>query len=341
VPVEGSAPLILATRDTWPGAKDLYCHPVDVWPDAPEVVETHDVERCWRAGAAVHLILRRRRGRRSLFVWTQARGRSVIFWRSQVSMRSARPGLRVPQARGLERAMRLAVDSRERYPWRFARYAVESERRTLPVGDYAVLDGERILAAVERKSLDNLATSLAGGELALVLAELEQLPHAAVVVEGRLSDLVKAGERGRVRPGWLLNLVAALQVAHPSVPWVFAETSSLAQDYAYRWLAACARAEGGGEGAAADAAGAATLARPRRDRGPSVLDAVARRAIAVREATEGGIVWTSADLARRCGVGPVTAWKDLRALVAEGLLEAEGDRRRRRYRARRGPGGET
>jgi len=185
------------------------------------------------------------------------------------------------------------------------------------------------VAAVERKSVADLARSATGGELALTLAELGRIPHGALVVEGRLSDLVKEGQRGDVRPGWLLNLVAALQVAHPQVAWMFAETRSLAEDYAYRWLAACARAERVVHAAPpVEAVHEVHAPYP----GPQVLDALQRRQLALQEAVQ-GVVWTTAAFAARCGVRPVTAWKDVKATVDQGLLVADGGRRIRRYRA--------
>ena len=61
-----------------------------------------------------------------------------------------------------------------------------TERATLPAGDYAARgeDGV-ILAAVERKSLENLATTLSDGTLAFQMQRLAELPLSAVVVEGR------------------------------------------------------------------------------------------------------------------------------------------------------------
>jgi hypothetical protein len=326
LPVAGEHDVILATRGRWPSGKDLFCYELGAWPEEAEVLETVPVERCWRAGVAVHLVLRRRQARRSLFIWTQSRGRKLIFWRSRTSMRGARPGIRVPQARGLERTLAVAVDVQERYPWRFARYAVQAERRQLPVGDYGVLDGDRCVAAVERKTITDLARSATAGELALTLAELDRIPHGALVIEGRLSDLVKEGRRGDVRPGWLLNLVAALQVAHPRVAWMFAETRSLAEDYAYRWLAASAHAEH----VPNDGPAQAVREEPARYPGPQILDAVRRRQIALEEAAQ-GVTWTTAAFAARCGVTQVTAWKDLKALVDQGILVAKGDRRTRTY----------
>src|SRR5206468_8271804 len=82
----------------------------------------------------------------------------------------------------------------------------------------------------------DLASAATRGQLGLTVAELGQTRHGAIVVEGRLSDVIK--EADRVRPGWLMNIIAAFQVEHPRVAWMFAETRQLAEEWAYRWLAA-------------------------------------------------------------------------------------------------------
>jgi ERCC4-type nuclease len=48
-----------------------------------------------------------------------------------------------------------------------------------------------LLAAVERKSLDNLASTLSDGSLVFQLERLAELPLAAVVVESRYGALFK------------------------------------------------------------------------------------------------------------------------------------------------------
>jgi len=322
LPVAGERPVWLATGDVWPTGKDLYCHPLSEWPEEAEVVERLPVQACWRQGAAVHLVLQRRQRRRSLFVWTKSRrGRPLIFWRSPRSMRGARPGIRVPQARALEGPLTVAVDTRERYPWRFTGHAARIVRRHLPIGDYGIFRENRLVAAVERKSVEDLATSAVSGTLVFVLQELSTLPYAAVILEGRLSDLIK---REEVRPGWLLNIIATLQVQFPRVNWMFAETRKIAEDYAYRWLAAVAKsAQGRREPPeAADAEGPPESL--------PVLDPYLRRATAAAEAREGKI-WTSRDYAARFRVSRSTAISDLKVLVERGVLEERGARRNRRY----------
>ncbi len=325
LPVRGEGRIFLAARETWPRGTDVFCHQVAEWPPEAEIIEEVPVEACWRVGAAVHLVLRRPRNRRSLFVWTRKGERSLIFWRSEATMRQARPGIRVPLARDFGERLTVAIDVGERYPWRFA--GAEIVRRRLPIGDYALLRDDRVVAAIERKTPPDLATAAVGGQLGLALAELGQVRHAAIVVEGRLSDVVKAAER--VRPGWLLNVVAALQVEHPGVSWMFAETRQLAQDWAHRWLAAASRVESPRAIPLLDerALGEAQFTYEGR---PRLQDASARRTVLLEEA-RAGTAWTSRAAAERCNVTQVTAAADLKALVREGALRVEGSGRRRRY----------
>lgn len=335
LPVAGEGRIFLAARDTWPRSIDVFCHQLAEWPAEAEVIEEVPVEACWRAGAAVHLVLRRPRQRRSIFVWTKKAGRTLVFWRSEASMRRARPGIRVPLARAFEGPLTIAVDAGERYPWRFAAHGATTERRTLPVGDYALVRDGAVAAAVERKTAHDLVGSAIAGRLGLELADLEQVGHAAIVVEGRYSDALKAGERGGVRTGWLPNVLAALQAAHPRVAWMFAETRPLAEDWAYRWLAACARADATpyampllDERAIGEPSMREDLPRP------AMLDAVARRRILLAAAVA-GTVWTSRSAAEHCGVTQATAAADLAALVREDRIRIAGRGRARRYQLAR------
>lgn len=108
------------------------------------------------------------------------------------------------------------VDTRERYGYRFAGKPVRTVRRALSCGDYAVCAGPtgqaKVIAAVERKSLPDLATSLTGGRLRFALGELATLPRAALVVEDRYSQIFKLD---RVRPATVADALAELQIRAP------------------------------------------------------------------------------------------------------------------------------
>jgi hypothetical protein len=237
VPVDGG--LALKARAPWPVEARVYCHPLgEPWPDDAEVVEELPVRHCRRRGSAIDLILERRSNNRSQFVFARSRGREMIFWQTARTARAARPGTRVPTRTppGIE-TLRVVVDTRERYPYRFAGRPVERERVALAAGDYAVRGGEPLLAAVERKTGEDLASSLSDGSLALQMAELATLPAAAVVVETSYSRLISSRF---APPGWLADVLARLQVRYPSVPIVFCESRKLAEEWTYRFLAAAA-----------------------------------------------------------------------------------------------------
>lgn len=127
------------------------------------------------------------------------------------------------------------VDSHEQYPYRFANQQVQTVRRALPCGDYGIGVEGRLVAAVERKSLPDLVSSVTSGKLRFALAQLATLPRAAVVVEDRYSAIFKLD---RVRPAVVADGLAELQVRWPCVAVVFCETRSLAQEWTYRYLAA-------------------------------------------------------------------------------------------------------
>jgi len=323
LPVQDEGDVVLACREAWPEGRDAYCHALDAWPEGAEVIDEVPVASCRRQGAAIHLVLQRRQRRRSMFVWTRKGERTLIFWRTAKTMSAARPGLKVPAARGLDAPLDIAVDVGERYAWAFRGQRATLTRRSLPIGDYGVLDDAgRLVAAVERKQPGEVASRAVGGTLGLALAELATLPRALLIVEGRLSDVLKAPE-GHVDAGWLMSALAALQAEQPAVPWLFADNRRLAEDYAYRWLAAAARL--------AAPASASTPGDAGRAQRPLPLgDPPDRRAAALAEA-RAGRAWTGADYAARFGVSRATALADLNALVAAGALRAEGATRSRRY----------
>jgi len=242
--------VVLKVRDVWPRTAKVYCHRALEWPDDPEIVERVPVRDCRRRGAAVDLVLARARENRSQFVFTKARGRDVIFWQSARTTRQARPNVAVPTARAAGRQLDILVDVHERYPWTFGHQQATTRRANLAAGDYAVVDGEHVIAAVERKSLADLVATMTAGKMRYLLAELATLPAAAVVVEDRYSAVFKLD---RVRPATIAEGLGEAAARFPSVPIVFAETRPLAQEWTYRFLGA-ALAHYDADAAAADLA---------------------------------------------------------------------------------------
>jgi hypothetical protein len=225
--------VVLKARAPWPTTARVYCHRFEEpWPEDAEVVDQAPVRVCQRRGPAVDLVLDRPRQARSLFVFTQVKGREAIFWQTQKTARAANPGGRIPRRRALP--VTITVDTRERYPYRFTHQGAGTVRATVAAGDYAIhAPGGRLLAAVERKSLDNLATTLSDGSLAFQLQRLAELPLAAVVVESRYSALFKLEH---VNGNWLADQLTRLQVRYPNIPIVFADTRRHAEDWTHRFL---------------------------------------------------------------------------------------------------------
>lgn len=94
-------------------------------------------------------------------------------------------------------------------------------------------DGDPI--AVERKTLENFATSLSDGTLAFQMQRLSEIPTAAVVVEGRYPALFTLEH---VPGAWLADVLARLQIRYPEVQVVFADSRKFAEEWTYRFLAA-------------------------------------------------------------------------------------------------------
>jgi hypothetical protein len=233
LPLDGG--MILKVRDTWPKTARVYCHPHSgAWPEGAEIVEETPILLCNRRGPAIDLVLDRAKQDRSQFVFTESRGRSMIFWQTRTVAMKANPGGRVPQRRALSAGFTIHVDTREKYAFRFARRDVAIEQTAVEAGDYGVRAGDRWLAVVERKSLEDLIGSLSNGTLAYQLAAMAELPLAAVVVESRYPKLFDVP---RVKDGWLPDVLARLQIRYHEVPIVFADSRKFAEEWTYRFLA--------------------------------------------------------------------------------------------------------
>ena len=159
-----------------------------------------------------------------------------MFWQSPRTRKQARPNVTTPTARAAGIAeLEIIVDSHERYAYSFAAKPVRTVSRVLPCGDYGVIVDGQLVAAVERKSLPDLVSSLTSGRLRYALGELAALPRAAVVVEDRYSQIFK---QDRARPALVADGLAECQVRWPNIPIIFGETRPLAEEWTYRYLAA-------------------------------------------------------------------------------------------------------
>lgn len=256
--------ILLKAKDTWPRTAKIYCHRFfDAWPEEADIVERVPVRSCVRRGAAIDLVLDRGRENRSQFVVTTIRGgRQAVFWQTARTAKQARPRVAVSTARALGvRELVILVDSGERYAWSFAEQQATTRPQSLPAGDYAVLNEDgQMVAAVERKSPQDLVSSMTTGKLKFQMAELASLPRAAVVAEAGYGKIL---QHDHVRTAVIADALAEAQVAFPSVPIVFCDNRKLAQEWTYRFLAGAvvaAASEDFGLAAIADLAPKAPLA---------------------------------------------------------------------------------
>jgi ERCC4 domain/Lsr2 len=236
LPIAGG--LVFRVKDTWPRTNAIFCYPVSTeeWPTSPDLVERVALRVCERRGAAIDVVADRGREQRSQIVYTHARGREMVFWQSPRTRKQSRPQVRVPTARAAGIAeMEILVDAHERYPYTFSGQQVRTVKKALPCGDYGVTINGTLVAAVERKSLSDLMSSVTSGRLRYAMAELAGLPRAAVVVEDLYPRIFA---QTLVRPAVIAVGLAELQVRVPGVPIVFCDSRKLAEEWTYRWLGA-------------------------------------------------------------------------------------------------------
>ena len=182
-------------------------------------------------------MLDRPRENRSQLVFTRIQGgREGIFWQTPRTTRQARPGIRVPRrlAAGLAE-LTILIDTRERYPYKFAQQQASTQRQALPAGDYGIAHDSEIIAVVERKSLARPRPPRDRRAAHLRTRRHGHRPRAAVVVEDRYSNLFKLDF---AKPGFVTEMLAALSVRYPTVPIHFCETRPLAEEWTYPFLGA-------------------------------------------------------------------------------------------------------
>lgn len=250
VSLEQNGRLLLAVRAQarWPGpGQQIFClRERELDPAEPlEPLERVPVAHLTRLGRKLTVVLDRpSRKRCELLVVRKPRRDGTgtyeeVFFRTESGIRAHRSRTRLELAPATS-PLRIVVDSGERYPWRFPRALVE--RRKLAAGDYALLDGERVAAVVERKSFDNLLGEVGAIQaLHQQLADLASHATAALVIEADYRDFLDP-ERltGRWPPAHLARALAELAALHPGLPIIYAGNRKLANLWTYRFFAAVA-----------------------------------------------------------------------------------------------------
>jgi len=237
--------LSLRVSDRWPAAnRNIFCLREKEPPVPGEILE--EVERVavvalQRRGRRLSVVLDRSRCKRCdfLFLTKAYKARpseeyEQIFWQTQQSMRQRRPRVRLPTP-GSQFTVRVASD--ERYPWGFPGSTVVRGR--LPVGDYALVDDDALVAVVERKTFENLLSDL--GTMPLLhqrLLELETYEHHALVVEAPYEHFLDSSRVHHYTPSYCAAAIAQLYADHPALRVVFCANRKTANAWTRSYFAA-------------------------------------------------------------------------------------------------------
>ena len=133
--------------------------------------------------------------------------------------------------------MVVRIHSNEKYPWRFS--SAVTERGTISAGDYALIDGDNMLAVVERKTLDNLLADF--GTMPVLhqrLAELAAHDNHALVIEAPYADFLSPKKIHHYNPGFCTKAIAELYALHPHLRIVFCANRKVANEWTRHFFAA-------------------------------------------------------------------------------------------------------
>jgi hypothetical protein len=233
----------------WPGpGQQIFCLREDALDltEPLEPLERVPVAHLGRVGRKLGIVLDRPNRKRCelLVIRKERRDGSgtyeQIFFRTETGIRAHRSRTRVELSKVGEPTLRVAIDSTERYPWRFPAAVVE--RRKLAAGDYALLEGDHVAAVVERKTFDNLLSDI-GALQALhhQVADLASHEAAALVIEAQYADFLDPKRlAGRWPAPHVARVLAELVALHPTLPVIFAGNRKLGNLWTQRFFEAVA-----------------------------------------------------------------------------------------------------
>ncbi len=241
---DGKVILCLRVQEKWPGTKgQIFCLSEEgrEWPQPIAEIERVPIVSLKRYGKRLAVVLDRSKNKRCDFLFLKKPYKSregeyeQIFWRTQQALRERRPRVKLT-LRGTE-SLHILVEAGERYPWRFS--GCEAERAGLPVGDYALLGNDGLLAVVERKTFDNLLAEF--GRMSAfhqALGELESYSHSALVIEAAYADFLKADKLRYYSPSFAAKVIGELHAMHSNLNIIFAGNRKLANEWTLRFFAA-------------------------------------------------------------------------------------------------------
>ena len=239
--------LVLRAQDRWPAAgRNIFCLREDQPPDSDEIlvqVERVDIIALNERGRRISVVLDRKRYKRCDFLFLQKpyKGRpgesyEQIFWLTQKSIQQHRPSFKLVPRRG-DSEMVVRADSNEKYPWRYPGAVLE--RGPVGAGDYALMDGNEMVAVVERKTFDNLLADF--GVMPVLhqrLTELAARRHSALVIEASYADFLNPAKVRPYNAQFCAQAIAELYALHPTLRIVFCANRKAANEWARHFFSA-------------------------------------------------------------------------------------------------------
>jgi len=244
--ISGKSWLVLRTQDRWPAAgKHIFCLREEEPPEPDETleeIEQVNIIALNERGRRSSIVLDRKRYKRCdfLFLKKSYKGRpgesyEQIFWLTQRSIEQHRPSFKLVSRR-TDAEMVVRVHSNEKYPWRFP--GAVTERGVISSGDYSLMDGNKVLAVVERKTLDNFLADF--GTMPVLhqrLAELGAQTNHALVIEASYADFLNPKKVHHYTPGFCAKAIAELFALHPNLRIVFCSNRKIANEWTRHFFA--------------------------------------------------------------------------------------------------------
>jgi len=243
--------LCLNVQDRWPGPnKQIYClregHFDEKELPAIEPIEICNILSKREYGKKMEILLNRKIKKRCWFLFLEKEYKTKpgefyeqIFWITQSSAKIRRKGAYIPKG-SKELVLEVILDKRERYPYRFEKAIIKKEN--LPVGDYGLVKDGKVIAVVERKTLDNFIHEISTYDvLKISLQEMRQFRYRAVVFESPYADFINPKKNNFYKPTYIAEILADLFVSFPDIQFVFCDNRKFANEWIYRWFSRISR----------------------------------------------------------------------------------------------------
>ena len=238
--------LCLEVQERWPGPnKQIYClrkgHFYEKELPLTEPIEVCNILSKRQYGKKMEIILDRKIKKRCWFLFLEKEYKTrpgefyeQIFWITQSAAKIRRRGAYIPRG-GKEMVFEVIMDKRERYPYRFEKAIIKKEN--LPVGDYGLSKDGKVIAVVERKTMDNFIHEISSYDVFKIsLQEMRQFKYRAVVFESPYADFINPKKNNFYKPTYIAEILADLFVSFPDIQFVFCDNRKIANEWIYRWF---------------------------------------------------------------------------------------------------------